>query len=78
MITIEPRSFPESKPPPERIVKNEIEYEELREEDFTLQTLEASTDHLPLNNNKVDSSNPSDNNFDDSTLERFDQKRYVV
>ena len=81
MMTIEPRNLPESKQRQQinpNLINNEIENEELKEEDFTLRTLEASTDILTVNNNKVEGSNPSVNDFDVSTLERLGQKRFVI
>ena len=72
-ITVRPESrhFPEPKVVEIRVASEE----ELKKEDFTLRTLDASTETVPLNNNeKVAGSSPSENQIDMisrfSTLER--------
>jgi hypothetical protein len=86
MVTIQPRPLAESKGrkvETVRKVENRHEHDdddnddddELRREDFTLRTLEASTETVPMNNNKVESLNQSGNQIDFSisnfsTLER--------
>jgi hypothetical protein len=86
MVTIQPRPLAESKGrkvETVRKVENRHEHDdndnddddELRREDFTLRTLEASTETVPMNNNKVESLNQSENQIDFSisnfsTLER--------
>ncbi len=90
MVTIQPRPLAESKGrkvETVRKVENRHEHDddddddELRREDFTLRTLEASTETVPINNNKVESLNQSENQIDFSisnfsTLERTN--RYLI
>jgi hypothetical protein len=49
VVTVEPHAFPESKALKSSDEKSSEE--ELRQEDFTLRTLEASAETMPLNNN---------------------------
>ncbi len=81
MVTILPRPLAESKGRKVETVRKvenrhkEDDDDELRREDFTLRTLEASTETVPMNNNKVESLNQSENQIDFSisnfsTLER--------
>ena len=72
-VTVRPESrhFPEPRPSEVKVGSEE----ELKKEDFTLRTLDASTETVPLNNNeKVASSSPSENQIEMishfSTLER--------